>query len=70
MMSRRVSRLRGLSINGGGNGLTGIKVVAAKRVSIEETVVPTDLNHYDKMRSATLTVGSTTCASSAVSASI
>ena len=32
-------RLRGLSINGGGNGLTGIKVVAAKRVSIEETVI-------------------------------
>ena len=32
-------RLRGLSINGGGNGLTGIRVVAARRVSIEETVI-------------------------------
>jgi hypothetical protein len=32
-------RLRGLSINGGGNGISGIKVMAAKRVSIEETVI-------------------------------
>jgi len=37
--SAKTVRLRGLSINGGGNGLTGIKVVAAKRVSIEETVI-------------------------------
>ena len=37
--SAKTVRLRGLSINGGGNGVTGIKVVAAKRVSIEETVI-------------------------------
>ena len=37
--SAKTVRLRGLSINGGGSGLAGIKVVAAKRVSIEETVI-------------------------------
>src|SRR5688572_30743174 len=32
-------RIRGLSINGAGSGLQGIKVIAAHKVSIEDTVI-------------------------------
>ena len=32
-------RIRGLSINGGGTGLQGIKVIAARRVVVEDTVI-------------------------------
>jgi hypothetical protein len=32
-------RLRGLSLNGAGSGIHGIRVIAANRVSVEDTVI-------------------------------
>ncbi len=37
--SAKAVRLRGLSINGAGSGINGIRVVAANTVSIEDTVI-------------------------------
>lgn len=34
-----VVRIRGLSINGAGSGITGIKIISANKVSIENTVI-------------------------------
>ena len=56
----RIVRIRGLSINGAGTGDTGIDVISANKVSVEDCVIDGFTHHGINVQLATLFVRNTT----------
>jgi hypothetical protein len=52
-------RLRGLSINGAGTGINGVRVIAADRVTIEDCVIDGFTNHGINVQAGTVFVRNT-----------